>query len=295
MDRFAEIRAFVDVVDAGSFSAAARATGQSRSAVNRLVISLEERLGVQLLHRTTRSVSANSNGHALYQRSKRLLEDLEEIEHAVSSTRREPFGLLRISAPHSFGELDFSKIVAAFLKRYPMVTIDLSFENRLVDPIAEGYDIVIRVSEPDEQTMLVDHRVLSLDYVLCASPEYLEQHGAPTTVEDLRSHRLLSLHQATQSGYWTFLGPDGPIRVPLRPVLSANGLDALLTAATSGLGISVLPEYAIRSELKSGSLRALLGEYRFPSRMLQVVYPPARHLSAKVQMFTDFVDAWCNE
>lgn len=295
MDRFAEIRAFVDVVDAGSFSAAARATGQSRSAVNRLVIALEERLGVQLLHRTTRSVSVNSNGRALYERSKRLLEDLEEIERAVSSTRQEPFGMLRISAPHSFGDLDFSKIVTAFLKQHSKVTLDLSFENRFVDPIAEGYDIVIRVSEPDEQTTLVDHRVLSLDYLICASPEYLETYGTPGTIEDLRAHRLLALEQATQTGHWTFLGPDGPTKVPLRPILSANSLDALLTAAISGLGVSVLPEYAIRSELKAGSLRSILNDYRFPPRMLQVVYPPARHLSAKVQVFTDFVDAWCNE
>ena len=295
MDRFAEIRAFLDVVEAGSFSAAARVTGQSRSAVNRLVIALEERLGVQLLHRTTRSVSLNSNGSALYERAKRLLDDLEEIERAVSSTRREPFGMLRISAPHSFGDLDFSKIVAAFLKRHPKVTIDLSFENRLVDPVAEGYDIVIRVSEPDEQTMLVDHRVLSLDYLLCASPDYLATYGTPETIQELGAHKLLALEQATQTGHWTFVGPDGPTRVPLRPVLCANSLDAILTATTFGLGISVLPEYAIRSELKTDSLRSILKDYRFPSRMLQVVYPPARHLSAKVQVFTDFVDAWCNE
>ena len=293
MDRFSELRAFVDVVEAGSFSGAARETGQSRSSVNRLVIALEERLGVQLLHRTTRSVSTNSNGRALYERAKQILNDLEEVELSVTASQRVPVGKLRISAPHSFGDLDFSEIVAGFLKQHPQVEIEISFENRLIDPVTEGYDLVIRVAEPDEETVLVDHRIMALDYLLCASPSYLREHGTPQTAECLKDHHGLSLLQSEQSGFWVLSGPDGPAKVKVRPVLRANTMDALLKAATEGLGIAVLPEYAIRSELEAGRLRQLLSDYRFPSRMLQVIYPPARHLSANVQAFTDFVSDWC--
>ncbi|WP_170423401.1 LysR family transcriptional regulator [Ruegeria arenilitoris] len=294
MDRFSELRAFVDVVEAGSFSGAARETGQSRSSVNRLVIALEERLGVQLLHRTTRSVSTNSNGRALYERAKQILSDLEEVELSVTAARRVPVGKLRISAPHSFGDLDFSDIVAGFLKQYPQVQIEISFENRLIDPVTEGYDLVIRVAEPDEETLLVDHRIMTLDYLLCASPAYLKEHGVPKTAECLKDHHGLSLLQSEQSGFWGLLGPDGPVKVKVRPVLRANTMDALLKAATEGLGIAVLPEYAIRSDLEAGRLEKLLSSYQLPSRMLQVIYPPARHLSANVQAFSDFVSDWCS-
>ena len=295
MDRFSELKAFVDVVEAGSFSAAGRATGQSRSSVNRLVIALEERLGVQLLHRTTRSVSANSNGRALYQRAKQLMDDLEEIEMAVSSTRAEPMGKLRISAPHSFGDLDFSEIVAAFLKTYPKVEIDLTFENRFVDPVSEGYDLVIRVAEPDEQTDLVDHRIVELEYLICASPDYLENFGVPETPRDIAAHKVLALSQSGHSDRWAFTGPAGCVSVPIKPVLSANSLDALLTATCYGVGLAILPGYAIRTELESGALRQILSEYRLPPRVLQVIYPPSRHLSAKEQHFTEFVKDWCNK
>ncbi|MBO9447575.1 LysR family transcriptional regulator [Ruegeria sp. R14_0] len=293
MDRFSELRAFVDVVEAGSFSGAARETGQSRSSVNRLVIALEERLGVQLLHRTTRSVSTNSNGRALYERAKQILNDLEEVELSVTASQRVPVGKLRISAPHSFGDLDFSEIVTGFLKQHPQVEIEISFENRLIDPVTEGYDLVIRVAEPDEETVLVDHRIMTLDYLLCASPSYLREYGTPQTAECLKDHHGLSLLQSEQSGFWVLSGPDGPAKVKVRPVLRANTMDALLKAASEGLGIAVLPEYAIRSELEAGRLRQLLSDYQFPSRMLQVIYPPARHLSANVQAFTDFVSDWC--
>ncbi|MEM9127033.1 MAG: LysR family transcriptional regulator, partial [Pseudomonadota bacterium] len=262
MDRFSELRAFVDVVEAGSFSGAARETGQSRSSVNRLVIALEERLGVQLLHRTTRSVSTNSNGRAFYQRARQILDDLEEVELSVTAARRVPFGKLRISAPHSFGDLDFSEIVAGFLKKYSQVEIEISFENRLIDPVTDGYDLVLRVAEPDEDTLLVDHRIVALDYLLVASPAYLRKHATPDTAASLKSHRVLSLLQAGQPGHWILLGPDGPTKVPVRPVLSANTMDALLKAATEDLGIAVLPEYAIRSELEAGRLQQVLTDYR---------------------------------
>ncbi|MEL6574632.1 MAG: LysR family transcriptional regulator [Pseudomonadota bacterium] len=293
MDRFAELRAFTAVIEAGGFSSAARVLGQSRSSVNRLVIGLEERLGVQLLHRTTRSVSANSTGRALYEKARQLLDDLDEIEHSVLAARSEPEGRLRISAPLSFGELDFSAIVAAFLARHPKVEIDISFENRMVDPIAEGFDIVIRVAEPDEETILVDHRIITLDYLPCASATYLAARGTPADAAALADHAILHLRQGAAGPVWTLEGPAGPVSVPVRPVLTSNNLETLLTATLEGLGIAVMPEYAVRTALEDGRLVAVLPDHRFPARMLQVIYPPARHLSAKVRLFAEFVEQWC--
>ena len=293
MDRFSELRAFAAVIEAGGFSAAARETGQSRSAVNRLVMALEERLGVQLLHRTTRSVSANSSGRALYERARQLLDDLDEMERSVSSARTEPVGKLRINAPLSFGDLDFSDLVARFLKQYPTVEIDISFESRFVDPVAEGYDLVIRIAEPDEETALVDHRILPLTYLLCASPNYLSERGTPETADDLRRHAILFQRRSSEMPAWTLDCPSGRVSVDLHPVLTSNTLDALLTAACAGLGIAVMPEYAVRSELDAGRLHPVLTDHALPPRMLQVIYPPARHLSAKVRLFTDFVHDWC--
>ncbi|MEM9783313.1 MAG: LysR family transcriptional regulator [Pseudomonadota bacterium] len=293
MDRFSELRAFTAVIEAGGFSAAAREIGQSRSAVNRLVLALEERLGVTLLHRTTRSVSATGTGQALYERARQVLDDLDEIESAVSSARTEPVGKLRISAPLSFGELRFSELVAAFLKRHPRVEIEISFEARLVDPIAEGFDLVIRVAEPDETTTLVDHRIMAMTYLLCAAPSYLSARGRPESPGALIGHAALHQRQDGRETSWTLTGPDGPVTVPVRPVLTSNNLEALLTAAEAGLGIAVMPHYAVRSDLEAGRLIHILPDHQPPPRMLQVIYPPARHLSAKVRLFTEFVEDWC--
>ncbi|MEM6488542.1 MAG: LysR family transcriptional regulator [Pseudomonadota bacterium] len=295
MDRFSEIRAFAAVVEAGGFAAAARELGQSRSAVNRLVIALEERLGVQLLHRTTRSVSANSTGRALYQRARRLLDDLEDMESAVASAQSEPVGRMRLSVPLSFGRLDFAAMLAGFMRAHPKVEIEVSFDNRFVDPVAEGFDAVVRVATPDEETSLVDHRILTLDYLLCAAPSYLAARGTPTVLKDLGRHAVLFHQQSMASPEWRLEGPDGPVTVALRPVLAANNLGALLPAAVEGLGIAMLPAYAVREALSDDRLRQVLPDHRPPPRMLQVIYPPSRHLSAKVRLFNDFLREWCIE
>ena len=191
MDRFAEIRAFVAVADAGGFAAASRETGQSRSAINRLVIGLEGRLGVQLLNRSTRQVSATSAGQAFYERARQILDDLDEAETAVSTMHEDAIGRLRISGPPPFGDWNLSAAVTDFMQRHPRVEIELNLETRLVNPVAEGFDLVVRISEPDEETTLVDHRIVSFEYLACASPEYLKRAGCPAHPLDLKTHALL--------------------------------------------------------------------------------------------------------
>ncbi|MEM6438717.1 MAG: LysR family transcriptional regulator [Pseudomonadota bacterium] len=293
MDRFSELKAFVSVVDAGGFSAAARDMGRSRSAVNRLVIALETRLSVQLLNRTTRSVSATSTGLALYERARRVLDDLQEIERLVGSAATNPAGKLRISAPQSLGDMDFPALIAGFMAECPQVEMDVVFDARLVDPVAEGFDLALRIAEPDEETMLVDHRVLELRYILCAAPAYLDSAAPLERPEDLARHAALYHRADGRRPAWSLSGPEGPVRAPVRPVLASNTLDVLRSAACAGLGVAMLPEYAVRSNLESNRLRPVLRDFSPPSRMLQIVYPATRHLSARVALFVGFVTRWC--
>ncbi|MEM9196544.1 MAG: LysR family transcriptional regulator [Pseudomonadota bacterium] len=299
MDRFAELQAFVAVVEAGGFSSAARALGQSRSSVNRLVIGLETRLGVQLLHRTTRSVVPNATGQALYERARRLVDDVDEVEQAVGPSPRAPAGILRLGAPLPFGDLDFSRLVTAFMARHPSVQLEVQFENRRVDPGAEGHDLLIRIAapdtpnEPDEPTRLIHRRILPLEHILCAAPSYLVRCGRPHSLAALADHAALFLQRDAARPGWQMAGPDGPVAVPIRPVLVANTFETLLTAVRAGLGIAVLPAVAVRTDLAAGRLVALMEEHRLPACELQLVYPSSRHLSARVRVFVEFVEAWC--
>ncbi|MEL7464640.1 MAG: LysR family transcriptional regulator [Pseudomonadota bacterium] len=295
MDRFAELRAFTAVVEAGGFSAAGRALGQSRSSINRLVIGLEERLDAQLLSRTTRSVSPTSTGRAIYDKAKRLLEDLDEMEAAAGAVATEAAGRLRISAPQSLGALDFPAMITDFMQRHPRVEIDATFDSRLVDPVAEGFDIAVRIAAPDETTTLVDHRVLTLNYLLCAAPAYLAANGTPASASDLTAHATLFQSSGAGAREWRFATTQGEKRVRLTPVLTSNTLDMILHAAIGGRGVAQLPEYAVRSDLCDGRLVRVLRDLRPPPRMLQVIYPPARHLSARVRLFVDHIEALCSE
>ena len=289
MDKFAGLTAFQSVVEEGSFAAAARARGLSRSQINKLVIALEEKLGVQLFSRSTRHVAPTSEGLAFYDRVRQILEDLAEAETALLATQTEAVGRLRISTPLSLGSLNFSTIIVHFMQRHPKLTVDLVQNTRLTDPIAEGFDCVIRIAAPDEETHLVDHRIAPVEYITCASPTYLDRADVPAHPNNLQAHALLHYPGATNAKIWQYDGPEGAISVPIRPVLTANSLEPLREAACAGLGIATLPRYAVQPELDSGKMVCVLSDFRLPSFMLQLIYPPSRHLSAKVQLFTDFL------
>lgn len=292
MDRFSELRAFVTVTEAGGFAAAARELGQSRSAVNRLVIGLEERLGVPLLSRTTRRVTPTSDGRALYERARRILDDLNEAETAVGAAHEEAVGLMRVNGPVTLNPINISAAAVDFMKRHPRVRVDLTLEARLVDPVAEGFDLVVRVGEPDETTMMVDHRLARFDYVACAAPAYLEAQGAPETPQDLKTHRLLHFHGAPTMRTWRFAAPEGGeegVEIAVDSVLCSNNVEPIYEAALAGLGVAVLPGIAVREAIERGALVPVLTPYRLPTRVLQAIYPPSRRLSAKVRLFTDFL------
>ncbi|MGF1538430.1 MAG: LysR family transcriptional regulator [Elainellaceae cyanobacterium] len=289
MDKLEAIRAFTRVVEAGSFAAAARKMDQSRSSVNKLVIQLEDQLGAQLLQRTTRKVTVTATGLAFYERCLRILADLEEAELAVMQTQGEPQGDLRINAPMSFGQLHIGPAIADFMAQYPQLRVQLTLEDRFVDPIAEGFDVVVRIAAIPDATNLIIKAIAPVPRQLCAAPAYLERHGTPQTPEDLRQHRCLHYGYLATGQTWTLYGPDGAHRIPIRSIFCSNNGEVLHRAALKGLGIVLLPTFILQPDLQAGHLRPILTDYRLPQTVLSVVYPPNRHLSTKVQLLRDFL------
>ncbi|MEO1405544.1 MAG: LysR substrate-binding domain-containing protein [Pseudomonadota bacterium] len=295
MDKFAGLKAFTGVVEEGGFAAASRVNGLSRSQTNKLVIALEEELGVQLFSRSTRHVAPTSEGLAFYERARQILDDLDEAEASLSETSTEAVGRLRISTPLPLGSLNFSAILVGFMKCHPALQLELVQEARLSDPIAEGFDCVIRVAAPDEETHMVDHRITLIQYATCAAAEYLEKAGTPTRPDDLKDHSLLHYPGSNNSNVWEYIYKEDLIAVPIKPILVANNLEAIREAACGGLGIATLPRYAVQNELQAGSMVEILTDYDLPGFMLQLIYPPSRHLSAKVRLLTDYLIRYFDE
>jgi DNA-binding transcriptional LysR family regulator len=221
MDKLSGLRAFVKVVEHGSFSEAARSLRLSRSAVSKYVIELEQELGVQLLNRTTRSASPTENGRVYYERALAILADLEEADLAVTRLQAEPRGLLRINAPMSFGTLHLAPALAEFMKKYPELQIQLTLSDEQIDAIQEGYDVTLRIAELAASS-LIARRLIGVERVLCASPAYIQRRGAPEHPRDLKNHECLTYGFLATGNQWKLTGPDGEhaLSVPWR--LCAN-------------------------------------------------------------------------
>jgi DNA-binding transcriptional LysR family regulator len=289
MDKFEQLRAFTQVVVSGGFAAAARSMGLSRSAVNKLVIGLEKDLGVQLLHRSTRVVSPTDTGLAFYERCVEILGSLEEAERAVTQLHAEPKGILRVNAPMSFGTLQLAPALADFLVHYPDLQVQLTLNDRFVDPIAEGFDVTVRIAEPQPIGSLLVQPLAPAPRVLCAAPHYLETRGVPTHPEQLRSHSCLHYGQVAIDHQWSLTGPDGAHTVTVHGVLCSNNGEVLRDAAMRGLGITALPTFILGSAIAQGQLHIVLPNYHLPELSIDVMYPVNRHLSTKIRLFVDFL------
>jgi DNA-binding transcriptional LysR family regulator len=289
MDKFGSMHAFVQVVDQGGFAAAARTMGLSRSAVNKLVIQLEQDLGVPLLHRTTRRVSATESGQAFYERCVDILAALEEAELAVSHMHQEPRGNLRINAPMSFGFLHLAPAIADFMLHYPDLHVQLTLNDRLIDPIEEGFDLTIRISEQAEFPGVIVHPIATSQQIICAAPSYLAAHGTPNHPQDLRHHACLSYGYLSTRRQWRLLEGDRELAISVDGILCSNNGDVLRQATLRGLGIAMLPSFIVGQDLDTGKLQRLLLTYQAPSLKIMILYPVNRHLSTKVQLLTEFL------
>ncbi|MBM0740510.1 LysR family transcriptional regulator [Phormidium sp. CLA17] len=289
MDRFEQIRAFTQVVAFAGFAAASREMGLSRSAVNKLVIALENDLGVQLLHRSTRVVTPTETGLAFYAQCLEILASLEEAERSLTQLQEEPRGRLRVNAPMSFGTLHLAPALANFLIHYPDLQLQLTLSDRFIDPIEEGFDITIRIAAPQTVASLIVHPLAPAPRVLCATSTYLSTHGSPTHPNDLHAHSCLHYGQLAVENQWTLLGPDGTHTISVAGALCSNNGEVLRDAAVRGLGIALLPRFIIEAELQQGTLQVVLPDYHPPELTLSVIYPVNRHLSTKVRLLVSFL------
>lgn len=289
MDSLTDIAVFVQVVDSGSFTAAAERLNLSKSVVSKYVTRLEGRLGSRLLNRTTRRLSLTESGRVFYNRSQRGLQELEEAEAEVSRLQSAPRGTLRLNAPMSFGVLHIAPALPAFLASYPELSVDMNLDDRKVDLVEEGFDLAVRISElPDSS--LVARRLGPCRHVVCAAPNYLQQHGIPHTPDDLRKHNIITYQYQESANEWHFLASDGePVSVPVSGSVQMNNSLALREALLEEVGIMRTPTFVVGPDIRAGKLQAVLSDYQTSEISIYIVYPQRRHLSPKVRAFVDFM------
>jgi DNA-binding transcriptional LysR family regulator len=290
MDRFLEMQTFNAVVDAGSFVKAADALDLSKAAVSRYVVDMETRLGVRLLHRTTRKLSLTEEGQVFYARSKELLAELQEAEDEVTARSDAARGLLRINAPFTFGILHLAPLWGAFKALHPKVSLDVTLADRLVDLVEEGYDVAVRIAKLENST-LVSKRLATTRIVLCASPQYLAQHGTPQHPNELIDHAIISYSYRSAKDEWTFTGPQGAVSVKTKPCIHTNNGDTCRAAALSHQGVILQPTFLVGKDLADGSLVELMPSYRSEELGIYAVYPTRKHVSAKVRALIDFLSS----
>ena len=289
MDRFSEIRAFVTVAEQGSFAAAADRLDLSRAMVTKLVSALEARLGVRLMHRTTRRLSLTEAGETYLAQGGALLAELEDLEALLSQGASKASGRLRVTAPVSFGMRFLGRAIAGFQRQHPQVEVELSLNDRKVDLVDEGFDLAIRVSNLDDSSLIARPLARVRDR-LCASPDYLLRHGVPQHPDELAQHDCLIYTLINQPHLWEYQGPDGqPGKVRIKGSLRANNGDILTDAAVHGMGITRQPEFLLLQALESGQLQTILDDYRWSCLDVSAVYPVRRHVPGKVRVFVDYL------
>jgi DNA-binding transcriptional LysR family regulator len=288
MDRFLEMQTFCAVVDAGSFVKAADALGMSKAAVSRYVGELEGRLGVRLLHRTTRRMSLTEEGTVFDARCRELLSGVEEAEAEVGSRSGAARGLLRVNAPVTFGIRHLAPLWAAFHDLHPQVRVDVTLSDRVVDLVDEGYDLAIRIATLPSST-LISKRLATTRIVLCASPQYLKSRGVPSHPSDLADHDVIAYSYWAAGDQWPFDGPDGPVTVTIQPWMHTNNGDTCRAVALAHHGVILQPSFLVAEDLAAGRLVELLPEYRSIELGIYAIYPTRKHVALKVRALIDFL------
>jgi DNA-binding transcriptional LysR family regulator len=284
-----ELEFFVLVARHGSLSAAARALDITPPAASKRLAQMEQRLGVQLVHRTTRSTSLTSEGETYLRHATRILAEIGEMEDAVSSGRNAPRGPLRVNATLGFGRTTIAPLISQFVKRYPEVEVQVEVTDRPVDLVESGFDLAIRFGTlPDRR--LNARRIMSNRRFLCASPKYLARHGTPASLAELADHRCI-IHRQNDDAYgiWRFTHRDHTEVVKVHGGLSSNDGDIVLGWALDGHGILIRSEWDAAKYLDSGRLKIVLPEFSLPSADLFVYYPSRANLPVRMRAFIDFL------
>lgn len=295
MDSLTDISVFVQVVESGSFTAAAERLSLSKSVISKYVTRLEDRLGARLLNRTTRRLSLTEVGRTFYERSERGLQELAEAELEVSRLQGEPRGTLRINAPMSFGVLHIAPVMPGFLRRYPELSVDVNFDDRKVDVIEGGFDVSVRISELGDSS-LVARRLGPCRHAVVASTAYLEQHGVPRTPGDLARHNVITYQYQESAREWEFgLPGEKPVSVSVHGSIQMNNSLALREAVFNGAGIMRAPTFVVGEDIRTGKLQQVLTNYTLPELSIYAVFAQRKHLSPKIRAFIDFMSEYISD
>lgn len=280
--------AFAETAKRGSFAAAARELGLSPSAVAKAVARLEDDLGLRLCHRTTRQVALTSDGHELFERCRRIVEEIEALRDDAAGARAEPSGTLRLNVPLTLGRAVIVPAVAALVRRHPKLGVDIGLSDRYVDLVKEGLDAAVRVGHlPDSS--LVAHAVGEQSLVVCGAPGYLAARGTPRTPADLDAHACVAFRNPSTGRLrpWQFRGDGREWTFSPPAALVMDDGEALVVAAAEGLGLVQVPDYMAAAELRGGRLVEVLARYRSPSLPIAVVYPSTRRVTPRLRALID--------
>jgi DNA-binding transcriptional LysR family regulator len=289
LDVIAGMRAFRAIATQKTFAEAGRTLGISTAWVSKRLAQLEEHLGTQLVRRTTRRTSLTTEGRVYLERCTRLLDDLDEIERSISGIRAAPRGVLRVSAPMSFGLLRLSPLLPAFAKRYPDVEVDIAYGDRYVDLVEERIDVALRIGPGLDDSSLVVRRVAVGERLVVASPAYLRRNGTPRHPSDLARHRCLRYALHGSPSRWSFDGPSGRIDVDVRGSIQANNSLALRHAALGDEGVLLTPDFVVDADLRSKALRRVLSAWKPSGYTIFLLSTPSRFATPKARAFIDFV------
>jgi DNA-binding transcriptional LysR family regulator len=287
-ERLRGVAEFVDVVEAGSFAAAGERLGVTRSAVAKIVARLEQRLGVRLLQRTTRSLNLTDEGLAYYEQCRRVLADLGAAEAALDAGRREPAGRLRVSAPVLFGRQCVAPVLRELVERHAQLDIEMSFSDRVADLVDESFDLAVRIGALPDHATLVGRRLGMQSMAICASPAYLARRGLPETLDALGAHDGIVYARGGQISPWRVRDANGEVR-ECRPVarLRFDDLQAIADASAAGAGLAWLPCWLMLPYLNDGRLTLVMDSESVLGTEVHVLWPKARHMPSKLRVAID--------
>ncbi len=295
MDTLTRMQAFVDVVEQQGFSAAARKVGRSKALMSKYVRELEDELGILLLNRTTRQFSLTEAGEVFHKSAMEILKKVSDLHDTVREAGKGFKGRLRISAPRSLTDLEIGLPIVEFAAAFPDITLDIDLDDAMVDMVEEGFDVAIRISRLTDSA-LIAKKLAGFRMVLCATPEFIEEYGAPKTPQDLGDIPCIVDTNLMRRANWCFLNDEGEeISIPVRGNIEVNSPEVTRRAALASLGVTLIPEFSVEKELASGALVSLLEDHIPAAGGIYAVYPHRRHVPGKVRVFVDFLTQWFKE
>ena len=291
MDRLQSMRVFAKVVEQGSFVGAGSALGMSNAVVTRHLADLEKHLGARLLNRTTRRLSLTETGHAYLERVRQILQDIDDADAIATAQATRPVGALRIYSHVGFGQLQLAQLLPLYARQFPDVTLDVMLSDRTVDLVEEGFDVGIFIGLQKFDASMIARKIASSEIMLCASPAYVQEHGAPTTPDDIAQHACLNFAYEQLRHHWT-IGVGAAARdIPITSRVISNNGALLRQCALAGMGVALRSSFMLGDDLASGRLVRLLPDAHLGKIGVMLVYPSRRLLSAKVRSFVDFISA----